>query len=207
MDYSKYILIFFILLLIYIFFRVREQYTSEEKRIKSIVDGKTYTIRNGQGKSEEFLQESADALGTINLRIQTLIKFLDSKYKNNNEYNHIIKKLKENYSPYMISEAAIDNRYTSYTIDKQDMYLCLRTRDSHEKIYDINTLMYVTLHELAHLCNYSKSGVPIEGHGPEFRKIFALLVREAIQLNLYQYRDYSRNPQEYCNIMITSQIV
>lgn len=40
----------------------------------------------------------------------------------------------------------------SYTINKQDMYLCIK--DEHGDYYDENMLMYAALHELAHvLCD------------------------------------------------------
>jgi hypothetical protein len=39
------------------------------------------------------------------------------------------------------------------------MRICLRNRDTQEKIYDINLLMYVVLsRELAHVCNYTQAG-------------------------------------------------
>ena len=67
--------------------------------------------------------------------------------------------------------------------------------------------MYVVLHELAHLCNYTKNGHPILGHGPEFKFIFRFLVEEAIKLNVYKHTNYSLEPKEYCGIMITTSII
>ena len=107
----------------------------------------------------------------------------------------------------ILSEAAIDERYTTYTVDKQDMHVCLRTRDKMENIYDINLLMYVILHELAHLCNYDDLGNPIQGHGSEFKKIFKTLVKESIKLGIYNYQNYNESPVEYCGIIINSHIL
>lgn len=175
--------------------------------IESMVDNNTYIIRRGNKKDKNYLQKSADTLAEINRRINILIDHLEKKYKNNNEFSHNIAFLKENYSHYILSEAAIDKRYTTFTINKKDMHICLRTRDDNEKLYDMNTLMYVILHELAHLCNYDKKGNPITGHGLEFKILFKLLVSEAININIYNYIDYEKTPTEYCGIIISTQIL
>lgn len=180
---------------------------SETLYIQSDLDDKRYIIRRGYTKNETYLKESANTLAEINKRVTKLIDNLSSKFHNDQTKNYFIKKLKENYNPYILSEAAIDERYTTYTVDKQDMHVCLRTRDQVENIYDINLLMYVILHELAHLCNYDNMGNAIQGHGIEFRNIFKLLVVEAIKLNLYEYDDYAENPKEYCGIVISTTIL
>ena len=180
---------------------------SETLYIKSDIDDKKYIIRRGHTKSDVYLKESANTLAEINTRVTKLITHLSTKYEKDPSRNYFIKKLGENYNSYILSEAAIDERYTTYTVDKQDMHVCLRTRDQSENIYDINLLMYVILHELAHLCNYDNMGNPIQGHGLEFKNIFKLLVIEAIRLNLYEYIDYSDTPHEYCGIMISTTIL
>lgn len=180
---------------------------SETLYINSEIDNKDYIIRRGHTKSEEFLKKSANALAEINVRVTKLIDHLETKYTKDPNRNYFIKKLKENYNSYILSEAAVDERYTTYTVDKQDMHVCLRTRDRSENLYDINLLMYVILHELAHLCNYDRLGNPIQGHGIEFKEIFKLLVIEAIKLNIYQYIDYSETPKEYCGIVISTTIL
>ena len=180
---------------------------SENSYVVSDVDGKSYLIRRGVGKGDKFLKDSANTLALINKNILTLITYLDQEYADDNGKNYFIKKLKQDYNPYIISEAAVDSRYTTYTIDKKDMHICLRTRDKEENIYDINTLMYVVLHELSHLCNYDKYGVPIQGHGREFKTIFRFLVEESIKLGIYRHVDYTINPQEYCGIMISTSIL
>ena len=67
--------------------------------------------------------------------------------------------------------------------------------------------MYVILHELAHMCNYDSRGVPIQGHGDEFKRIFRILVQESIDLNIYTYTDYRANPIEYCGMQLNSSIL
>jgi hypothetical protein len=182
-------------------------YYSDIVYAKSDIDNKLYMMRRGQTKSDDFLKESANSLAEINRRIEKLINSLEYKYSDDTSKNYFIKKLRENYNSSIISEAEIDPRYTTYTIDKSEMHICLRTRDEREKIYDIDLLMYVVLHELAHLCNYTRFGAPIQGHGLEFKKIFKFLVQEAIGLDIYEYTDYSKTPSEYCNIQLNTNIL
>lgn len=180
---------------------------NENASIKSDIDNNYYTIRRGNNKSEYYLKQSSNTLGEINIRILKLIGHLNDKYKDDRTKMHFLNKLSKNYNYNILSEAAIDSRYTTYTIDKQDMHICLRTRDKDEKLYDINLLMYVVLHELAHLCNYSESGNPIEGHGEEFKQIFQMLVIEGIKIDIYSYVDYTQQPSEYCGIIVSSTIL
>ena len=200
------ILIFITIILLVYFFVTLKLY-NENTYVKSDIDHNNYLIRQSNTKGDDYLKTSANTLAEINKRITKLIDHLDTKYANDGNKNYFIKKLKENYNSNVLSEAAIDNRYTTYTIDKQDMHICLRTRDDKENVYDINLLMYVILHELAHLCNYNPKGIPIQGHGNEFKDIFKLLVVESILLNIYTYVDYTTQPEEYCGIMISSTIL
>lgn len=196
--------ILFILLVIYIIY----QQNKDIVYVKSNIDDNTYIIRRGNLKDIDYLQESADTLAKINKNILNLIDHLSIKYANKTTpYYHNIIKLREHYNHAILSEAALDKRYTTYTINKQDMHICLRTRDTNEDLYDINTLMYVILHELAHLCNYDLNDEPIIGHGDEFRHLFKFLVQESMDIGIYIYIDYTKNPKEYCGIIISTQIV
>lgn len=193
------------LILLFIIYHTVYTYSDVEYMLSDI-DNKTYMIRRGKNKSLEFLKESANTLALINRRIELLISMTLKKYKNDMSKIYFLNKLKQNYNPYKISEAYIDPRYTTYTIDKQDLHICLRTRDANEHIYDMNTLMYVCIHELAHMGNYSRDGTAIIGHGNEFKMVFKFLVQEAMKLGLYNYVDYKNVPVEYCKIVINSQI-
>lgn len=206
MDVETIIIILGIILIIYFLYHMIYTY-SEIKYVKSDIDGKVYLIRRGNNKSDKFLKDSANTLASINKNVVELVDYLFNNFYNHDDKFYFIKKLKENYKPYIISEAAIDPRYTTYTIDKRDMHICLRTRDIDEKVYDMNILMYVVIHELAHLCNYNKNGEAILGHGSEFRNIFKFLVEESIKIGVYDHVNYSTNPREYCGIMITTSII
>lgn len=197
--------IFVLAFFIYLIWLFASSYT-EIEYMESDIDHKVYMIRRGHTKSKEFLKMSANTLATINTRVEKLIDYLVNHYQSDRSKGYFVKKLRENYNAYMISEAAVDPRYTTYTVDKQDMHICLRTRDQYENIYSIDVLMFVVLHELSHLCNYDQFGIPVIGHGDSFKYIFKFLVEESIKIGIYKYTDYSRNPQPYCGITITTNI-
>lgn len=195
-------LVLICLLLVYLF---TLWWRNKHVWVTSQVDGRKYLIRQS-GKTGDYLQQSADTLAQINKRVENLIQHLNTKYKNDSGKQYFLSKLTSIYSPGILSEAAFDTRYTTYTVDKEEMHVCLHTRDQYEKLYDVNTLMYVILHELAHLCNYDRNGYPIMGHGEEFRQIFKLLVAESMDIGVYKYENYTQKPEEYCGIMITTNI-
>lgn len=175
--------------------------------VQSDIDNKKYRIQRGKYKSEQYLTDSANTLSVLNSRITKLIEHLLVNYKDDPNKGYYIKILADNYDSTDLSEAAIDQRYTTYTVDKEKIHVCLRTRDTAEKLYDIDLLMYVILHELAHMCNYTVDGTPIIGHGREFIDKFRFLVLEAIKIGVYQYTNYKSKPQEYCGMLLSSTIV
>lgn len=65
----------------------------------------------------------------------------------------------------------------SYTINKKKVYICLK--DKNGRYYNRNMLVYVTLHEYAHmLCDEI-------GHTDKFYKIFEKLLQKATNAGLY----------------------
>lgn len=92
---------------------------------------------------------------------------------------------------------------SAYTINKKTMYLCLT--DPSGNTYDINTLMYVTLHELAHIITkeleYDSEGKVLE-HGPKFKANFYTLIELATAKGVYD--SAKPMPSSYCNVVGTS---
>jgi len=78
----------------------------------------------------------------------------------------------------------------SYTINKEKVYLCLKNKNG--EYYALNTIVYVTIHEIAHVLN--KEDV---GHTPAFHKIFDELLLKAANLGIFN-ADIPI-PQDYCS--------
>jgi hypothetical protein len=68
----------------------------------------------------------------------------------------------------------------SYTINKRRIYMCLK--DENSNYYDDNSLIFVLLHELAHVICKSI------GHTEEFQQIFNDLLIEGAKAGIYNPR-------------------
>lgn len=100
-----------------------------------------------------------------------------------------------------IMETEKDSMFTSYSINKGDeLVFCLRSKTTGE-FHDINELMYVAVHEIAHIA------CPQTGHTQLFRRINRLLLQAAIDAGVYQFVDYSRLSREYCGIQLSVNIL
>ena len=75
--------------------------------------------------------------------------------------------------------------------------MCLR--NTNNDLHDINTLMFVAIHELAH--NYNVGEI---GHTNHFWKLMKQILDIAEKHNLYTYVDYSETPVNYCGMVINN---
>ena len=78
----------------------------------------------------------------------------------------------------------------------EKIVLCLRSKTKEAKLTDINTLMFVLLHELGHIMTVSI------GHTKEFWSNFKFILKNAVEINVYHNVDYSKDPQPYCGIEV-----
>jgi hypothetical protein len=146
-------------------------------------------------ESNESMQSKADLIHVIDERIKQLIKHIQIKHPNH--------KVTLNCNRYkgVVHEAEPELDTTTYTINKSDIFMCLSSRDGRNEIYDTNTLMYVMIHELAHIFNDTI------GHTETFNETFIFLLQNAIEINIYSYVDYNKFPINYCGLILDSQIL
>jgi hypothetical protein len=184
---NKPIVILFFIIILTIYF-----YGQTNVSIKSNIDGRYYTVKNNKLK-----QESADLLATVNKKLLDLVYHIEN-LPNKPIYSDNLKRFK----PDKVHENVL-NFDTTYTLDKGSyMAFCLGPRyEGNLSLYDLNTMMYVAIHELAHVASNSV------GHTDEFKINFADLLRKAISIGIYTYIDYSANPVEYCGIKLTKSIL
>lgn len=67
----------------------------------------------------------------------------------------------------------------SYTLNKKDTYICLKDKKT-KKYYDMQILLYVALHEIAHSINTENVG-----HTKEWSDIFEELLEYASDVGVY----------------------
>lgn len=160
--------------------------------VTSSIDGKRYLVNDSPSKAQ-----AADALAIINQRILQLIRSISTKRPNERCVQLIQKRYKPNRTE--LSEGQADPKYTTYTVNKgESIVFCLKPRQGSETVYDINLLMFVAIHELAHIGCPSR-----DNHNEEFQAVFRMLLQEAITIGVYTYQDYSQKPVEYCNLSIS----
>ena len=186
------LVITFLILLLTTFY-VKEQFVNEVERVKSDVDGRKYLVR-----SEQDSKKAANLLGTINIKLLKLIDIVKEKHADDERTHRLVK----NYNPEALSEGTEDKKYTSYSINKgQRIVFCLRMRNEANDLVDENTLTYVAIHELSHVATKEI------GHIPIFWNNFKWLLGVAKENGLYNYVNYSLNPQPYCGLLISNNVL
>ena len=107
----------------------------------------------------------------------------------------VVSELKERLSVVdpKFKELDIREGHSSFTEDKTIIYLCLK--DEKGNYYPINTLVYVALHEIAHLINKQDFG-----HTKAFYEEFDKLLCAAADKGVYSAS--IPHPELYCGVDI-----
>ena len=180
---------FIVFIIILAIFLLLESKTTNMTYCKSKINNKKYLVRNVKDK-----QDAADLLAIMCKRVDKLIDYL----KNNYGHEERVKRLIKKFNPNNICESTPNNKHTSYSINKgEKIVMCLRTKSMSQSLIDINTLMFVLLHEVAHVMTLSI------GHTKEFWSNFKFILKISVEINIYEMEDYSKNPRPYCGIEVT----
>ena len=79
----------------------------------------------------------------------------------------------------------------------EKIVFCIRSKDEKQELVDINTIMFVAIHELAHVMTKSI------GHTEEFWNNMKFLLKKGIDIGVYKQHDYKNDPVPYCGTEIT----
>ncbi len=115
-----------------------------------------------------------------------------------------ISQLIYNYDSDRIYEISPLNKsgVTSYSENKRTLILCLRqkipTDSGKYPLHDVNTMMFVVLHELTHMMN-DKWG---HDENTNFWQLFKVMLSNAAEINIYTPVDYSKHPIVYCGLKL-----
>ena len=160
---------------------VRSKNTNKDYLVQDLPDKQEASERMAsiQGKIEKLFQRYRDDPATdAEPRIQTMI---------------------QRFKPENMCESDMRDSTTSYSENKGDrIVVCLRQKTDGYPLVDENTIMFVVLHEVAHLMTFSV------GHTPEFWANFRRLLNDAIAVGIYQNVNYNHSPVPYCGIEINS---
>ena len=152
--------------------------------VKSTHDGLYYIVRDLPNSVE-----AANKLSKINGKVMRLIDSLD---KENPKYSRLI----DRYNPNTLSETGENAEYISYSVNKgEKISICLRNKEDNT-FEDDNIIMFVVLHELAHLITIDV------GHTKKFWNNMKELLEKAEKINIYYPEDYSKKHIEYCGMTV-----
>jgi hypothetical protein len=138
--------------------------------------------------------------------VESMFKLKNYLYININKYPEFIEYIKQlnnnlDETKTLIYETDPNSDLTSYSVNKgEELSFCLISKKNNE-IHQLNLLIYVALHEMAHIA------CPDIGHGPLFKKIFKFLTEIAIEIGIYNKVDYNLEPVEYCGMVLSSSII
>ena len=186
--------IFCIILFIILYFSIT-YYNNRNHTYVKADDGNQYRVQ-----ITEDNKESANLLSDAITRVKTLLDHL----KKSESQDIRTKTLISRFNPDNITENdphEMKSGVTSYTVNKgEKIVVCLRQRNNN--FVEINTLMYVIIHELAHICDLTS-----QQHDEKFWNNFEWLLEHAVNIGIYNYVDYSKDEEPYCGMNITSNVL
>lgn len=186
-----YITILLLILIVTIIFKSKKQYY---ELYSTKYKGFTITIKDDKNKKVKNKK-----IKSIKLIIKNLLKI--KKYLVNNidrypKYKPYILNIDSKFDENTLIKETTNDDFTAYTVNKGDtMSFCLNSKINN-KIHDINILMYVAIHELAHIASTDI------GHTDLFHELNDFLLDIAIKLNVYNFINYSNFTTEYCGIYV-----
>ena len=186
--------IFCIILFIILYFSITYYNNRNHTYIKAD-DGNQYRVQ-----ITEDNKESANLLSNAITKVKTLLDHL----RKSEPEDIRTKTLLSRFNPENITEndpTEMKNGVTSYTVNKgEKIVVCLRQKNNN--FVELNTLMYVIIHELAHICDLTS-----EQHDEKFWNNFEWLLEHAVNIGIYNYVDYSKDEEPYCGMNITSNVL
>jgi len=186
--------IFNIILVIFVIIVASKLYFDSDsfnlRCVISDVNGNKYCVRD-----RNKLELAADRLAHVNNNLNKLVNHLSKKYPDKENVRRLVK----GYNPKKIYETLPTSEFTAYSENKgEKLAFCLDTeKNSKGRLIDMNTLMYVALHEVSHIATKSI------GHNDEFWNNFKFMITEAKEINIYNPVDYKKEPARYCGMNIS----
>lgn len=191
-DLDKQSILIYIIIVFVVFVCLKIYSESDAYNLKCIisdVDGERYCVRENAK-----MEQAANLLAKVTERCKELVTYCGKKYPDDEKVQRLVQK----FNPTKISETLPTSEFTAYSENKgEKIAFCLNKKKNGTELIDINTLMFVATHELAHIMTVS------EGHKQEFWENFKFLLQNAESAGLYKPVDYKKDPQAYCGMDIT----
>lgn len=162
----------------------------ELKCIISKKDGKEYCVRK-----RSDLAGAVDLLSNTINSLEELKIYINEKYPNDDR----VKRINEKFNRTKIKETLPTSKFKAYSENKGEaLAFCLNTEnENNEELMDKHTLLFVAIHELAHIATVSI------GHKEEFWTNFKWLLVNAKQAGIHEPFDYKKQSKKFCGMDVT----
>jgi len=191
MDKEDFLAVVMVGLLLFVAYKIyKESDIFQLKCIVSTVDGDKYCVRERSN-----IQEASDLLAKTAIKMDKLVEYLKAV----NPEDKRVKKLIKNFNSSKIVETLPTSEFTAYSENKgRKIAFCLnKQKENNNNLIDENTLMFVAIHEMAHITTESI------GHDKTFWDNFKFLLQEAVKAKLYIAIDYKKENTDYCGMTIS----
>ena len=188
---EKHSAFFYIFLAFILFLCLIIYYQSDAFDLKCIIssrDGNKYCVRE-----RDKMELAANLLADATQKMKDVVNYLKEKQPNDPR----TKRLTEGFDPKKVNETLPTSELTAYSENKgEKLAFCLNKSKNGSKLIDINTLTFVSLHELSHIATESV------GHNQDFWQNFKWILQHAKEAGIYSPIDYKKYPEEYCGMTI-----
>lgn len=152
-------------------------------QVRSGLTGKQYSVRKAADA-----QAMADRLADLEQRLHRLLDGGAAVVPGDRRLDRIRRRWDGTLSEVEASDEV------AFSVDKTSISVCLR--DSKGAIEDLNTSMFVLIHELAHVATADY------GHSTEFWTNMRFLLELAEKLGLYVYENYDSAAATFCGVRL-----
>jgi len=153
------------------------------------VQNRVYTVRKYE--DEKISRSIAQDLHKLTIKIEKLIKHLRKNFSNNEKVMRLVNSYRGN-----IQEIDFHNEgQVGYNVNKGEVIGLCMYKDG--QYLDLNTIMFVLLHELSHSMTIKYS------HNSNFWKNFEFILQEGINIGIYTYEDFFAEPKMHCGMKIS----
>lgn len=156
---------------------------------------KTFVVSDVDNREHEVLDTvncaaAADMIATLEANVRELLVRCEAIVPGDKRFANIRSK----WSGKLVEIDGTDN--IAYSMGKSDVSMCVRRSDGTVENY--NDLMFVLLHELAHIANDTY------GHDDKFWKTFKFVLEVADKTGVYTFQDYGRESVTVCGKVIST---
>jgi hypothetical protein len=148
--------------------------------VESGLTGKSYRVKPLPDR-----QAAADRLADMELRLRSFLSAAEALAPGDARVGNVRRRWNGT-----LAETPSGSEDIAYSIGKDSIYVCVR--DAEGRIDDLNTSMFVLVHELGHLATDDW------GHPPVFWQNMKFLLELAERTGLYVYQDFDSSKVTYC---------